>query len=138
MEAQGRKTCEQYQSMVKDTVKMKTCLLFAISMINYSKTHRTVYIILLHVNVLTEMTLTNTKCRKMANGYCLFISNGTDINGEFIDLMSKNELPTLLAKKNTFITVVNAKISFAELDNVKKIWSRSYSEVKYSAYTRKV
>jgi len=99
MEAQGRKTCEQYQSMVKDTVKMKTCLLFAISMINYSKTHRTVYIILLHVNVLTEMTLTDTKCRKMANGDCLFISNGIHMNGEFVELMSKNQLPRSLAKK---------------------------------------
>jgi len=52
--------------------------------------------------------------------------------------MPKNELPTLLAKKDTFITVVNAKIAFAELDNVKKICSRNYSEVKYSAYTLKV
>ena len=54
MEAQGRKTCEEYQSMVKGTVKLKAWLLFAISMINYSKKHRTVYIILLHVNFLTD------------------------------------------------------------------------------------
>jgi len=54
MEAQGRKTREEYQSMVKHTVKLKAWLLFAISMINYSKTGHTVYIILVHVNVLTD------------------------------------------------------------------------------------
>jgi len=46
MEAQGRKMCEEYQSMVKEKVKLKAWLLFAISMINYSKTDHTVYIIL--------------------------------------------------------------------------------------------
>ena len=84
------------------------------------------------------MTLTDSKRRKMANGDSLFISNGIDINGEFVELMSKNELPTLLAKKDTFITVVNAKISFAEVENMKKIWIRNDTEVNYSAYTLNV
>ena len=70
----------------------------------------------------------------MANGDCLFISNGNHMNGEFDELMSKNELPTSLAKKDSFITVVNAKISFAELENVKKISIRNDTEVNYSAY----
>jgi len=74
----------------------------------------------------------------MANGDCVFISNGIDMNAEFVELMSKNELPTLLAKKESFITLVNAKISFAELENVKKIWIRNDPEVNYSAYTLKV
>jgi len=84
------------------------------------------------------MTLTNTKCRKMAKGDCLFISNGIDINKQFVDLMLKNELPPFIEKKDSFITVVNVKISFAELENGKKIWIRNDTEVNYSAYTLKV
>jgi len=74
----------------------------------------------------------------MANGDCLFISNGIHMNGNFLELMSKNELPTSLAKKNSFITVVNVKISLAELENMKKIWIRNDTEVNYSAYILKV
>ena len=66
------------------------------------------------------MTLTDAKCRKMASGDSLFIGNGIYMNGDFVELMLKNELPTLLAKKDSFISIVNAKISFAELENVKK------------------